>query len=55
MFFNLINGSIYVGSSVKLDKRFRVHLSISSINSVDLPLYKSLKKYGLNNFAFLIL
>ena len=53
MFFNLINGKIYIGSSVKLDRRFRVH--ISSIGSVKLPLYNALNKYGLNNFVFLIL
>lgn len=53
MFFNLVNGNIYIGSSVKLDRRFRVH--ISSIGSVNLPLYNALNKYGINNFAFLIL
>ena len=53
MFFNLINGNTYIGSSVKLDRRFRVH--ISSIGSVNLPLYNALNKYGLNNFAFVIL
>jgi group I intron endonuclease len=55
MFFNLINGNIYtyIGSSVKLDRRFRVHLSC--IGSVNLPLYNAFNKYGLNNFVFLIL
>jgi group I intron endonuclease len=53
MFFNLVNGNKYIGSSVQLDKRFRVHLS--KIDSSNLHLYKALKKYGLNNFAFLIL
>lgn len=53
MFFNLVNGYMYIGSSIKLDRRFRVHLS--SIGSVNLPLYNALNKYGLNNFVFLIL
>nr|YP_010561567.1 hypothetical protein OSR58_mgp23 [Ganoderma flexipes]UYX56937.1 hypothetical protein [Ganoderma flexipes] len=53
MFFNLVNGDMYIGSSIKLDRRFRVHLS--SIGSVNLPLYNALNKYGLNNFVFLIL
>jgi group I intron endonuclease len=53
MFFNLVNGNMYIGSSVKLDKRFRVHLS--KIDSSKLPLYNALNKHGLNNFAFLIL
>jgi len=52
MFFNLINGITYIGSSIKLDKRFRVHLS--SITSINLPLYKSFFK-GINNFACLVL
>lgn len=53
MFFNLVNGDMYIGSSVKLDRRFRIHLS--SIGFVNLPLYNALNKYGLNNFVFLIL
>ena len=53
MFFNLLNGNTYVGSSVKLDRRFRVH--ISNIGSVKLPLYNALNKYGLDNFAFMLL
>src|ERR1700709_2038577 len=53
MFFNLFNGNTYIGSSVKLDRRFRVHMS--SIGSVNLPLYKALNKYGVNNFVFLII
>ena len=53
MFFNLINGNTYIGSSVKLDRRFRVHLSC--IGSVNLPLYNAINKYGLNNFIFIIL
>ena len=53
MFFNLVNGGMYIGSSVKLDRRFRIHLS--SIGFVNLPLYNALNKYGLNNFVFLIL
>lgn len=53
MFFNLVNGNTYLSSSVKLDRRFRVH--ISCIGSVNLPLYNALNKYGVNNFVFLIL
>ena len=53
MFFNLFNGNTYVGSSVNLAKRFRTHMS--SIGSVNLPLYNALNKYGLDNYAFMIL
>jgi len=53
MFYCLVNGNTYIGSSVKLDRRFRVH--ISCIGSINLPLYNALNKHGLNNFVFLIL
>lgn len=50
MFFNLVNGHTYIGSSVKLDRRFRVH--ISNIGKVRYPIYNAFIKNGLNNFAF---
>ncbi len=53
MFFNLKNGNIYVGSSINLARRFRVH--ISNIGNVKLPLPLAINKYGPDNFAFLIL
>jgi len=53
MFFNLTNGNCYIGSSVNLARRFRLHMS--SINSVKLPLPLAINKYGPNNFVFLIL
>jgi group I intron endonuclease len=53
MFFNLINGNCYIGSSVNLARRFRVH--ISNIGKINLPLPLAINKYGPNNFAFLIL
>jgi group I intron endonuclease len=53
MFFNLINGNCYIGSSINLARRFRIHLN--SVNSVKLPLPLAINKYGPNNFVFLIL
>jgi len=53
MFYNLTNGNCYIGSSVNLARRFRVHMS--SVNSVKLPLPLAINKYGPNNFVFLIL
>ena len=53
MFFNLINGNFYIGSSINLARRFRVHLN--SVDSVKLPLPIAINKYGPNNFVFLIL
>jgi group I intron endonuclease len=53
MFFNLVNANSYIGSSTHLDRRFRVHMS--NVNSVNLPLYTSINKYGPNKFVFIIL
>ena len=53
MFFNLINGNFYIGSSINLTRRFRIHLN--SVDSVKLPLPLAINKYGPNNFVFLIL
>lgn len=53
MFFNLVNGNTYIGSSIRLDRRFRIHLY--NTGTINLPLYNAFKKYGLNNFAFLLL
>jgi len=53
MFFNLINGDYYIGSSINLARRFRVHLN--STGSIKLPLPLAINKYGPNNFVFLIL
>jgi group I intron endonuclease len=53
MFFNLINGNYYIGSSINLARRFRVHLN--SVDSVKLPLPIAINNYGPNNFVFLIL
>ena len=45
MLNNLINGKTYIGSSIKLDKRFREHISF--ISKIELPLYKSILKYDI--------
>ena len=64
MFFNLINGNCYIGSSINLARRFRIHLSsvAACYNFIDnkkyagnLPLPLAIYKYGPNNFVFLIL
>lgn len=55
MFFNLINGNTYIGSSIDLAKRFRVHMTNINYKNTKLPLYRSMKKYGINNFVYLVL
>lgn len=53
IFFNLSNGKQYVGSSVNLARRFRIHMY--SVNRSDLPLYRAISKYGTSNFVYLVL
>jgi group I intron endonuclease len=53
MFFNLSNGKQYVGSSVNLARRFRIHMY--NVNKSNLPLYRAISKYGTSNFVFLVL
>jgi group I intron endonuclease len=52
---NKINGKIYIGQSTKtLQQRRRKHLK--SINqNINLPFYRALKKYGKDNFEWVIL
>lgn len=53
MFYNQITGDSYVGSSINLYARFNAHLNL--IAESELPLYRAIRKYGLNNFAFIVL
>lgn len=58
-FKNKINGSIYVGSSVDLRKRFKYYFSVNYLRSVTLKykskIYSSLLKNGYDNFTLEIL
>ena len=54
---NLINGNIYIGSSINLASRMRNYLNNSFLKSkknLNMPIVKALLKYGQNNFAVLI-
>jgi group I intron endonuclease len=53
MFLNKINGNCYIGSSINLNRRFRAHMYL--VPSSNLPLYCAIRKYGLENFLFLVL
>lgn len=50
-FINTTNNMQYIGSSVNLHKRLKEHLSGSKSNKV---LQRALKKYGLQNFNFIV-
>lgn len=45
---NLINGKVYIGQSVDPKRRFQEHKS----GYGNIPLYNSIKKYGVENFSF---
>jgi group I intron endonuclease len=51
---NLINGKIYIGSASRGYIRLLSYFTESILNR-NLPIYKSLKKYGHNNFCLAIL
>lgn len=53
MFLNRINNKKYIGSSINLARRYNSHIRL--INTSPLPLYRSIRLYGLENFNFYIL
>lgn len=54
-FHNLVNGKYYIGQAIRLRKRLLHHLSNFNNDRYDAPLYKAFRKYGLDNFEYLIL
>ena len=55
---NLINGKIYIGQSRNIEKRWTAHRTRPfnhNSNQYDHPLYRSIRKYGLENFSFVVL
>ena len=50
---NLINNKTYIGQSNCIERRFAQHKSPYEQNrNSEKPLYKAIKKYGINNFSF---
>lgn len=52
---NLINGKIYIGQSKNIEKRWLRHKTTAfnkNDHSYNLPLYRAIRKYGLENFSF---
>ena len=52
---NKINGKIYIGSSIRVEKRWQQHINASknmNSNSYNYPLQKAFRKYGIDNFIF---
>lgn len=55
---NLINNKVYIGQSVNIEKRIISHKNTGfnpKNSSYDYPLYKAIRKYGLENFSFEII
>lgn len=55
---NLINGKSYIGQSVNIQKRFNAHKSAAfnpNNKNYDFPLYRAIRKYGIENFKFEVL
>ena len=55
---NLINNKCYIGSSIRVEKRWRQHINSSkNINDkkYNYPLYQDFRKFGLENFTFEII
>lgn len=55
---NLINNKCYIGSSIRVNKRWKEHLNCSKNSNdpkYDYPLYCAFRKYGIENFHFEIL
>jgi predicted GIY-YIG superfamily endonuclease len=54
---NLINGHIYIGSSINLASRMRNYLNntfLKNKKNCNMPIVEALLKYGQDNFALLI-
>ena len=55
---NLINHKSYIGSSTRVEKRWQSHKNDAfniNNNKYNYPLYQAFRKYGLENFSFIIL
>lgn len=55
---NLINGKSYIGQSINIQKRFNAHKSAAfnpKNKNYDFPLYRAIRKYGIENFKFEVL
>ncbi len=52
---NLINGHCYIGQSVQIQRRWKDHRAAAfneNSKAYQYPLYRAIRKYGLENFSF---
>ena len=55
---NKINDKCYIGSSIRVEKRWKEHINTSKNPNnpqYNYPLYQAFRKYGLENFSFNVL
>lgn len=55
---NLINGKVYIGQSKNIEKRWAAHRTRpfnQNSKQYNSSLYRSIRKYGLENFSFVVL
>ena len=55
MITNKINNKKYIGQSIRIETRWREHKNSYLRNDKNTHLYNAMKKYGLENFDFIIL
>lgn len=51
---NNVNGKVYVGQSVNIERRWLAHKEASE-NGKELHLYRAIRKYGIDNFSLKVL
>lgn len=48
------NGKIYIGQSIDIESRWNHHTNERVMNTLDWPLYRSLRKYGVDKHNFMV-
>lgn len=52
---NILNNKIYIGQSINIEKRWKAHKKAAFDNKAteyEYPLYRAMRKYGVDNFVF---
>lgn len=55
---NLVTHNVYIGQSINIEKRIKKHKTVAfnpEDKAYEYPLYRAIRKYGLDNFSFEIL